>query len=395
MFKISVLALLSLSLTGCFLYGKKTDEKTTEAKVEDIGERDIKYYSDKTVTSLEIPPDLTKPNFQKAFRLSKYVSNIKEDVIDFSGKEIVDKKNNKIKGSKGNKANKNEILKIPFNVIVKREGERRWLVVDEKADVAWDLATNFLKSYGFAIKRSNKKIGLIETDFLENHPEIPDQSLGAIRSMLKTAISTQYVLPIMDKYRIRIEPTQDLKKTAIYLSLVSMEEVLTKAGRDDENTIWQSRAKDKSLEAEMLYRLMTFLGSDQELAKQKILKAQENKMLSVKVAKSVNGYAKLVFSLNKYDTWDNIGWALDQLDIDIEDKDIKEGSFYINVAEDENEDFLTRIFGNDAIKKSFQIMVKQINDNITEVYFNNLSEKSDKTTVEFSHKFLNKIAKQF
>jgi outer membrane protein assembly factor BamC len=388
MVKTTALALLSLSLTGCFLSDKKTDTKTTN-----IGERDIKYYSNKTVTSLEIPPDLTKPNFQKAFRLSKYVSNIKEDVIDFSGKSSVAKKNNKTK--KNSTAKKNTILKMPFNVVVKREGERRWLVVNEKADVVWDLSTNFLKSYGFAIKRTNKKIGLIETDFLENHPEIPDQSLGVIRSMLKTAIATKYVLPIMDKYRIRIEPTQDLKKTAIYLSLVSMEEVLTRAGSDDENTIWQSRTKDKSLETEMLYRLMTFLGSDKEIAKQKILKAQENKMLSVKVAESVNGYAKLVFSLNQYDTWDSVGWALDQLDIDIEDKDIKEGSFYVNVAKSEDKDFLARILGDDAIKKSFQIMIKQIDDNLTEVYFNDLSEKANKTAIDFSHKFLNKIAKQF
>jgi outer membrane protein assembly factor BamC len=383
MVKITALTLLSLSLTGCFSSDKTTDTKTTN-----VGERDIKYYSNKTVTSLEIPPDLTKPNFQKAFRLSKYVANVKEDVVNFSGKDIDAKKNSTAK-------KKTTILKVPFNVVVKREGERRWLVVDEKPDVVWDLSTNFLKSYGFVIKKTNKKIGLIETDFLENHPEIPDQSLGVIRSMLKTAIATKYVLPIMDKYRIRIEPTQDTRKTSIYLSLVSMEEVLTKAGSDDENTIWQSRPKDKSLETEMLYRLMTFFGSDQEIAKKKILKAQENKMLSVKVSESVNGYAKLIFPLNQYETWDSIGWALDQLNIDIEDKDIKEGSFYINVARSDDKDFLTRIFGDDAIKKSFQIMVKQINDNITEVYFNDLSEKTNQTAIDFSHKFLNKIAKQF
>jgi outer membrane protein assembly factor BamC len=41
----------------------------------------------------------------------------------------------------------------------------------------------------------------METDFLENHPEIPDQSVGLIRSMLKKAMKARYSLAIIDKYR--------------------------------------------------------------------------------------------------------------------------------------------------------------------------------------------------
>ncbi len=377
MVKTAVLAVLSLSLTGCFSF----DEKE-EAVQAGLGERDIKYYSNKTVTSLEIPPDLTKPSSQNAFKLSEYVSNVQEDTISFSEKD------NAIKEA-------SSILRTPSNVVVKRSGERRWLVVDKKPDDVWNLSKSFFKSHGFAIKKTNKKIGLMETDFLENHPEIPDRSLGVIRSMLKKAIAARYALPIVDKYRIRIEPTQETGKTAVYLSLNSMEEVLTKAGKDDENTIWQSRPKDQALETEMLYRLMTFLGSDHAVAREKILKAKEEQKLSVKVAKSVGGYAKLVFSLGQYDTWDNMGWALDQLDIDVEDKDIKESSFYINVARNEDKGIWSRMFGDDAIKKSFQISVKQIDSNVTEVYFNDLSEENEQATIDFSYEFLGDIAKQF
>ncbi len=145
--------------------------------------------------------------------------------------------------------------------------------------------------------------------------------------MLKKAIAARYALPIVDKYRIRIEPVDGGNKSEVYLTLTSMEEVLTKAGADDENTIWQSRPKDQALETEMLYQLMTFLGSDHAVAREKIIKAKEEQKLTVNVAKSVGGYAKLVFSLNQYDTWDNMGWALDQLEVEIEDKDVKEGSF--------------------------------------------------------------------
>ena len=377
MIKTVILTALTLSLTGCF----STDVKE-EVKTSILGERDIKYYSNKTVTSLEVPPDLTKPNSQNAFKLSEYVSNIQEDTISFSNKDNVIKE-------------ASSILRVPSNIQVMRAGERRWLVVDKKSDDVWNLSKSFFKSHGFAIKKTNKKIGLMETDFLENHPDVPDQSLGVIRSMLKKAIAARYALPIVDKYRIRIEPNESGDKSVVNLSLTSMEEVITKAGKDDENTIWQSRPKDQVLETEMLYRLMTFLGSDHAVAREKILAAKEEQQLTVSIEKGIGGYAKLVFSLARYDTWDNLGWALDQLNVDVEDKDVKEGSFYINIARSVDQGLWSRMFGDDAIKKSFQIMVKQINSDTTEVYFNDLSEENEQETIDFSYEFLGDIAKQF
>ncbi len=377
MIKVLLLTTLSLSLAGCFSF----DEKE-EKEVVVFGERDIKYYSNKTVTSLEIPPDLTKPSSHNAFKLENYVSNVQEDTISFSDKD------NKIKKA-------SSILSASSNVEVKRSGNRRWLVVDKKPEDVWGLAKSFFKDHGFAIKKTNKKIGLMETDFLENIPEIPEQSLGVIRSMLRKAIATRYALPIVDKYRIRIEPANNGNKSEVYLSLTSMEEVLTEAGTKAENTIWQSRPKDQALETEMLYRLMIFLGSDHAVAREKILQAKEEQELTVDVAKGVGGYAKLVFSLNQYDTWDNMGWALDQLNIDVEDKDVKESSFYINVARTEDMGILSRIFGDAAISKSFQIIVKQIDSSVTEVYFNDLSEENEQATIDFSYEFLGNIAKQF
>ncbi len=375
--KLSTL-FLALSLGGCISLGG--DDK--EEEQIGLGERSIGYYSDKTVTSLEIPPDLTKPSSQNEFKLENYVTGVQEDTLSFSEKD------NAIKEA-------SSILRTLANIEVKKSGDRRWLLVDKKPDAVWNLSKSFFKSHGFSIKKTNKKIGMMETDFLENHPEIPDQSLGVIRSMLKKAIAARYALPIVDKYRIRIEPKDNGDKSEVYLSLTSMEEVLTKAGSDDENTIWQSRPKDQALETEMLYRLMTFLGSDHAVAREKIIQAKEEQTLTVSLSKGVNGYAKLTFSLNQYDTWDNMGWALDQLNIDVDDKDVKEGSFYINVARTEDQGLWSRMFGDDAIKKSFQILVRQTSDNETEVYFNDISEENEQATIDFSHEFLGNIAKQF
>jgi len=82
--KLSII-LLALSLGGCISLGG--DDK--EEKQTGLGERGIKYYSNKTVTSLEIPPDLTKPSSQGAFRISEYVKNVHEDVGIFT--DLADK----------------------------------------------------------------------------------------------------------------------------------------------------------------------------------------------------------------------------------------------------------------------------------------------------------------
>ena len=134
-----LILLMALSLGGCISLDKK------ENKQAGLGERSINYYSDKTVTSLEIPPDLTKPSSQNAFKLSEYVS-VQEDTISFSEKD------NAIKEA-------SSILRAPSNVEVKKAGERRWLVVDKKPDAVWNLSKSFFKSHGFVIKKANKKIG--------------------------------------------------------------------------------------------------------------------------------------------------------------------------------------------------------------------------------------------
>jgi len=374
--KLSTL-FLALSLGGCISLGGDDKEEDQVG----LGERSISYYSNKTVTSLEIPPDLTKPSSQNAFRLSEYAENVYEDIISFSTEDA--QKDNKM------------ALNNKDDIQVKRSGDRRWLVVKKSPEDVWNLSKSFLKQNGFIIKKSNKKIGIMETDFLENHPEIPEGSLGIIRSALRGALKTTYTLPIVDKYRIRIEPTNDSANTEVYLSLTSMEEVLTKAGRSDENTIWQSRPKDQALETEMLYKLMMFLGSDRANAKAKILNIEAKKEIIVQLSKGVGGYAKLIFSLNQSETLDNVNWALDQLNIDVEDKDVKEGSFYINVARTEDQGFLSRLFGDKYVQKSFQILVRQTSDNETEVYFNDISEENEQATIDFSHEFLGNIAKQF
>ncbi len=380
MIKTTFLILLSLSLVGCFLL----DEKPKPTKESALGERHIRYYADKTVTDLEVPPDLTKPDSKYALRLSDYVEDIQENTIDFfADDEIYNEKQNVA-----------SVVSDVTDVQIKRIGQVRWLVVDKKPEVVWNLARNFFKSHSFTIKKTDKQIGIMETDFLQNYPDIPDQSLGLIRSFLKNSIKARYTLPIVDRYKVRIESIENGNKTEVYFTLDSMEEVATKKGSEDENTIWQARPKDYSLETEMLYRFMLYLGSDRASAKEQIISDRKQKNIKVTLMEGVGGYAKLRFPLGKYETWESVGWALDELNINVEDEDIKESSFYINAVEDQDDSIISRMF-SDPVKQSYQIIVKQIDSNTSEVIFSDLSEHNEQLTIDFSHKLLGDIAKKF
>ena len=355
------ITLLSFILVGCMSFSSTEDEQPLE-----LGDRTVNYKSGDNVISLTVPPDLTKPKIT--------------DVVPLPDSDNPES---------------NKILVTPTDISVIRKGQRRWLEVNKTPEDMWNIAKDFFKEYGFAIDKSNKKIGLIETDSLPRDNKIPDQALGTIRTMLQSALKTKYALPIVDKYRIRIEPIENGERSEVYLSVTSMEEVVKNEGARNETIVWQSHPKDYELEAEMLYRFMIFIGSDETKAKEKFLQAKEQQSVQVELSSAVDGYAKLVFPLAENETWKNVGWALDELNVDIEDKDSQERSYYISIAKTEDKGFFSNIFGEDAIKKTFQILVRRAGDNVTEVLFNDLSEENEQGTIDFSHEFLGNIANLF
>jgi len=366
--------IIFIFLSGCF-----SNEEVKPSKSE-LGNLKINYYSNKSVTSLEIPPDLTSPEMQKSFVLSDFVSGVKENYVDFSN----------------DSQDKVKVLTNPVGIIVKKYGQMRWLEIDKSPEEVWILAREFLKSQGFSLEKDNKKTGILETNFLENRPDIPETSLGFIRSLLGRALDQQYTFASVDKYRIRIEPLENSTKTSLFLSLTSLEEMIDPRIDDPQRygeTAWKYREKDLILETEMLYRLMVYLGGDD--AKAKILEAKDEKNVNATVMDSINGYAKLVFNLDTLDTWNRMSWAIDQNNIDIEDKDIKEKAFYIVSVRTADKGIMSRLFGDEPLKKTFQLVLKSTGPRTTEVYFNDISEKNETETKEYSYDLFKTLADSF
>ena len=331
---------------------------TDPVKKIGLGNRVVNYQADEKVDSLIIPPDLTAPSSQGAFT----------EVTEVSDDE--------------------NVVKRVQNVEVMRDNYRRWLVVDLPPGEVWSLSKEFFRSYNFKIEKENKKIGILETDYLEIETKVPDKSLGAIRASLAKVLQTQYGLPIADKYRVRIEPIEGQNKSEIYLTLSSIGEVVSGATR-----VWQPRDKDVELETEMLLKLMVFLGNDRDEAINKIQTSIVSQAPTASVIFSESGYATLVFPYDKKQSWSYLGWALDELGVDVEDRDSLEGSYLIKV--NPSKGFFSKILSSANKQDSYQLIIKEIGDSQTRVIFVDLAEENNQDIISYSAELFNTIASKF
>ena len=350
--KINYLTIILLSLLAA-----SCSKIADPIKKIGLGNRVVNYQVDEKVDSLIIPPDLTAPSSQGAFT---EVNEVSDD---------------------------EDILKRVQNVEVMRDKYRRWLVVDLPPSEVWSLSKEFFRSYNFNIKKENQKIGILETDYLEIETIVPDKSLGAIRASLAKVLQTQYGLPIADKYRVRIEPVIGQKKSEVYLTLSSIGEVISGSTR-----VWQPREKDVELETEMLLKLMIFLGSDPDESITKLKSNLDSSESIASVLNSESGYATLVLPYDKKQSWKLLGWALDELSIDIEDRDSLEGSYLIKVIPKKG--FLSNLLSS-VSEQTYQLILKEIGSSQTHVVFVDLNEENDQDIISFSFELFNNIAAKF
>lgn len=322
-----------------------------------VGTSTLNYKGEDQIDALIIPPDLTQPSFQTTF----------VEKIEKSDEEIINR-NTKVE--------------------VKRDSYRRWLLVNLPPSEVFALSKDFFRSFGFVIEKENQQIGILETDYLEKQTIVPEASLGPIRAALAKALKTSYGMPTADKYRIRVEPLDDPNKSELYLTLSSIGEVV-----NGEMRVWQPKDKDLELETEMLLMLMIYLGSDQTEAVSKIQKNIDKKTNLIEVNNAENGFAKLVFPHNKAESWRYLGWALDELEIEIADKDYENGSYYIKVSPDKG--FFSKLINTVSSIKTYQLYVSQINNSNSQVYFIDLSEKNDQSSVDYSYELFEQIMNKF
>ncbi len=266
----------------------------------------INYKNSKTINSLEVPPDLSAPNYDTSFAVSG--SSVSAATM-----------------AKGAKATGPAILPTSGGVQLMRDGNVRWLQVKAPAEAIWPKLEEFWRTMGVGLKRNEPRVGIMETEWAENRAEIP---LDSIRKTIGKVFEGMYDAGSRDRFRIHLEKPS-AQVTNIFLSHERAEEQVTGTGSK-----WQYQPAKPELEAELLNRLMVFLqGGDPNAATSTATDTNQTSV-SVSMTQAERGQPALMVGGNANDTWVRTGVMLGRIGMSIEDQQRERGVYSVTYKGD-------------------------------------------------------------
>ena len=321
--QISKLALvgLAVSLSACSVI--ETDK--------------VNYRSTAKAPSLDVPPDLTQLS-----KDSRYA--IVGGAVSASS----------LNSAKPTSATTVIAANTIGDIRVERMGNQRWLVVGRTPERLWGPLKDFWQDNGFVLTLDESALGIMETDWNENRAKIPQDF---VRATIGKVFDGLYSTPERDKFRTRLERDAN-GNTEIFISHRGMVEVYNNEGKD--STIWQKRPADPELEAEFLQRLMVRLGSGKVEAQTAVTSTVSK---APAVVATTDGAQSIIRMEETFDrAWRRVGLALDRSGFTVEDRDRKQGIYfvrYVPVGTDAPQPgFFSRLFAGD--EKSNEALKYQI-----------------------------------
>ena len=289
--------------------------------LEDVfPDRQPSYKSSRSEAPLEIPPDLSSSTIRDSLQIpgvdatySRYASGA---------------------GSVGVGSGPAVLPEID-NARIERSGDQRWLVVAMKPDEAWPRLRDFWTGQGFSLKTEEPDVGVMETDWAEKHTSLP---AGALKRMVRRISDALYGVAVRDQYRTRIERGTEPGTTEIYISHRGAEQIVVGDESQDAQreglgrTVWQPRPNDPGLEAEMLSRLMIFLGADEQSVDALIAGSAPPRETRARLVIEDGRTTALVIDEGFSRAWRRTGLALDRAGFVVEDRDRSRGLFFVRHA---------------------------------------------------------------
>lgn len=281
-------------------------------------EREPAYKSSRTASPLEVPPDLTSASTGDSLEVPGIGATYSQYADGDGTRAAV------------------AVLPEVDGVRLGRSGDERWLVAVSEPEAVWPEIRDFWTGQGFTIETEEPAIGLMETNWAEKRDPLPS---GVIKRMMSQLSDAFYGVAVRDRYRTRIERGSE-GTTEIHVSHRGAELVLS----GDENSyarregfadrVWQPRPSDPGLEAEMLARLMVFLGTDEQQA-EALLAADPAREPRARIVRDEGGAASLTLDEDFSRAWRRTGQALDRAGFTVEDRDRSRGLFFVRYADPE------------------------------------------------------------
>lgn len=333
--------------------------------------------------SLEIPPDLANPRADERYAIPDRARN-ERTASGYQQSQSV--------ASAERPATPSKVLPDFDGARIVREGNQRWLVVNQPPDKVWPLIREFWQENGFVIAVEQPDTGIIETDWAENRAKLPQDF---IRNTIGKVFEGAYSTSERDRFRTRLERAGD--GTEVFISHRGMVEVYVDNQRS--TTRWQPRPVDSELEAEFLRRLMVRMAADQEKAKTQLAAASAAPAAPApERAKLVNApsgpQVEIAESFDR--AWRRVGLALDRGGFTVEDRDRSQGLYFVRYIDpesaaqaDANRGWFSRLFTPtdkaNTNTKQYRVKVAGASD-VTEVTVQNrdgqpVSTEFDKRTV--------------
>jgi outer membrane protein assembly factor BamC len=345
------LALVMILIQGCggfsmeeYLPDKKVEyEKTTE-----VG------------NDLEIPPDLTNVKAGSELYVPGVSGSGSATYSEFLGEKQI--------ASQGRALSVN-VMPKPESVTLKREGDERWLVVQGSPQMVWPNVVNFWRENGILLIEQDPTVGVMKTGWLENRADIGEDFITGV---LKKYVGGLYSTSTRDQYRIRLEEGLEAGTTEVYLTHFGMQEVGqgNAGGNDPDTFIWAPRDRDITLEAEMLRRLMVFLGVEDQRAETLVAQKGQKRTQRSEMVVSTRE-TKLIVDESFAKTWRLTGLALDRVGFAVEDRDRSAGIYYVRYNDpmadvETDEGWLSKLkfWGDSKVEEDmrFQIAVEQVGE---------------------------------
>ncbi len=266
-------------LSGCGLFGS-----------------DVNYANSGATKTLEAPPDLVTPDWDESLDIPK-TANDRVSALETQGPAL---------GA--------SVLPEFLEVRVRREGPTRWLEVDSDPVSLWPSLRNFWIEKGYKIAVEEPVSGYMETDWKQS----------TIRST-NTGNGQESFDVVGEKFRMRLE-RQPNAVTNIFLTHRGAE---VAAINKDNQILWKPQPPDGEREADMMIRLMEYLGLTIEEA-QKKYSTGESQFLYLDI-KDFSGVPVLLVGDQYSRVWRRTGVALDRSGLFVEDHDRNKGVYYVSL----------------------------------------------------------------
>ena len=293
-FAMAAAMLAAALLSGC------------ESMTFSLGKK-IEYKSAGAAPSLEIPPDLTTPNYDDRYQATTASGAAAARTAQ----------------------RPSEVLPANPDARLARAGSERWLVVKASPEAAWTTLRDFWVKNGFVLAVEQPALGIMETDWAESRVDKPEGLLQRFANKYVSFVTDSYK---RDKFRTRIERGSEPGTVEIYISHRGSEQRPMKTGQggSPEDWTWMPSPPNPQLEAEFLERLMVALGTPAQAATQAITaagKAPER----ARIDKNSNGVQLIVD--DTFDrAWRRVGLALDRTGFTVVDRDRSKGLYFVRYA---------------------------------------------------------------